>query len=120
MAFRVLFCSLLVLLVSLLHFATFASSRTSSVTATAAAGKALKEAEAEVIEDTVPEVEEKATEFNEEEFTWEYTEGEYYEVEDSFVAGLKSATRSDAEVSTVGDSEAKTAEKDDKADDMVI
>ena len=47
MAFKVLFCSLVVLLVSLLHFATFASSTTSSVTATAEVGKAFyKEAEA--------------------------------------------------------------------------
>ncbi|XP_023888007.2 MDIS1-interacting receptor like kinase 2-like [Quercus suber] len=46
MAFKVLFCSLVLLLVSLLHFATFASSTTSSVTATAEVGKAFKEAEA--------------------------------------------------------------------------
>ncbi|KAM4115987.1 hypothetical protein ACJW30_02G016000 [Castanea mollissima] len=46
MAFKVLFCSLVHLLVSLLHFATLASSTTSSVTATAEVGKALKEAEA--------------------------------------------------------------------------
>nr|XP_023909804.1 MDIS1-interacting receptor like kinase 2-like [Quercus suber] len=44
MAFKVLFCSLVLLLVSLLHFATFASSTTSSVTATAEVGKAFKEA----------------------------------------------------------------------------
>ncbi|KAK7838864.1 mdis1-interacting receptor like kinase 2 [Quercus suber] len=47
MAFKILFCSLVVLLVFLLHFATFASSTTSSVTATAEVGKAFyKEAEA--------------------------------------------------------------------------
>ncbi|KAF3955766.1 hypothetical protein CMV_019054 [Castanea mollissima] len=47
MAFRVLFCSLVVLLVSFLHFATFASSTTSSVDATAEVGTAFyKEAEA--------------------------------------------------------------------------
>ncbi|KAF3948860.1 hypothetical protein CMV_025192 [Castanea mollissima] len=46
MAFKVSFCSLVLLLVSLLHFATLASSTTSSVTATAEVGKAFKEAEA--------------------------------------------------------------------------
>ena len=47
MAFRVLFCSHVVLLISLLHFATFASSTTPSVAATAEEGKAFyKEAEA--------------------------------------------------------------------------
>ncbi|KAM3707736.1 hypothetical protein ACJW31_02G045900 [Castanea mollissima] len=46
MAFKVLFCSLALLLVSLLHFATIASSTTSPVTATAEVGKAFKEAEA--------------------------------------------------------------------------
>ena len=47
MTFKVLLCSLVLLLVSLLHFPTFASSTTSSVTATAEVGKAFyKEAEA--------------------------------------------------------------------------
>ena len=47
MAFRVLFCSLVVLLVSFLRFATFASSTTSSVDTTAEVGKTFyKEAEA--------------------------------------------------------------------------
>ncbi|KAK7847317.1 mdis1-interacting receptor like kinase 2 [Quercus suber] len=47
MAFRVLFCSHVVLSISLLHFATFASSTTPSVAATAEEGKAFyKEAEA--------------------------------------------------------------------------
>ena len=47
MAFRVLFCSLVVLLVSFLCFATFASSTTSSVDATAEVGTTFyKEAEA--------------------------------------------------------------------------
>ncbi|KAK9992256.1 hypothetical protein SO802_027241 [Lithocarpus litseifolius] len=47
MAFKALFCSLVLLLVSLLHFATFAFSTTSSVAATAEVGKAFyKEAEA--------------------------------------------------------------------------
>ena len=45
MAFKVLFCSLVLLLVSLLHFATYAFS-TSSVAATAEVGKAFEEAEA--------------------------------------------------------------------------
>ena len=47
MAFRVLFCSHVVLLISLLHFATFASSTTPSVAATAEVGTAFyKETEA--------------------------------------------------------------------------
>ena len=47
MAFRVLFCILVVLLVSFLRFATFASSTTSSVDATAEVGTTFyKEAEA--------------------------------------------------------------------------
>uniref|UniRef100_A0A7N2LWS3 non-specific serine/threonine protein kinase n=1 Tax=Quercus lobata TaxID=97700 RepID=A0A7N2LWS3_QUELO len=46
MAFKVLFCSPVLLLVSLLHFATFAFSTTSSVAATAEVGKAFEEAEA--------------------------------------------------------------------------
>nr|POE51370.1 mdis1-interacting receptor like kinase 2 [Quercus suber] len=46
MAFKVLFCILVLLLVSLLHFATFVFSTTSSVAATAEVGKAFKEAEA--------------------------------------------------------------------------
>ena len=47
MTFKVLLCSLVLLLVSLLHFPTFASSTTSSVTATAEVGTAFyKEAEA--------------------------------------------------------------------------
>ena len=47
MAFKVLFCSLVFFLVSLLHFATFAFSTTSSVAATTEEGKAFyKEAKA--------------------------------------------------------------------------